>query len=225
VAQLTHEPRGSVTLGYDSAVRRVSARISAAGFAPSGAYLIHLHPGTCLDRSQTVGVSFPEAVADSTGTVATSLIAVNSAAGIPRGVYLDVHAASGTDPIACTDVPASNPGAPLALFATPGHKPYGTASLTFAERSRAALLRLTATDLAAGTYSLAVRSGSCEAPGRVVATVEGVTTGPAGSAGMSRNVELPEVPPPSGWSAILLSGGAGSEPVLCGELQAGAAPG
>jgi hypothetical protein len=235
-------PDGAVTLHYDTASRRVSLALHLWGLAAASAYVVHVHRGSCLNPSDAVAVTFPSVTSDAKGTILTSIAAAHeSSIAILGAAYLDLHLVGATSanspspesavPVACTDVPKNATSATLAWYATPGHKPSGSATLTFDGDRHVIDARLNLSVLSPHSVQVVeIDAGSCTALGTVVTRLTDITADAQGSVQAKQTLEHVDMPLAGAWAVVVragpppgaASGGQGVQPlrpILCGEVE------
>jgi hypothetical protein len=241
-AHLDNMPQGIVSLKVDDKTHRITAHLDVNGLAAGTAHAVQLHRGTCLQRGGQLVTGFDDAKSDASGVVAADLRATSaSATSIPSGVYVELHlvgaallgsAADPTSlPIACSDIPAAAPTTAVRIFATPGHKPFGSATLKYDAAGRAANLTVDLQTLASGSvHAVQILGGTCAAPGPVLQAVGDVTADRNGTVHATQVFGIGTPPPASGWILMIRTGAAAAigtpaqptpqaQPLLCGPLS------
>ena len=236
-------PDGSATISFDRGTQLLSLQISAFGFTPGRAHAIHIHAGSCLARSSRIVAAFPDGTSDAQGALTLSTHALQrTPGGIPKGSYLDIHLVASSelgqlpdptaDPIACTDLTAGTASASVRLYPIPGHKPYGTAALTWNGSTHTISVQLTLMSLGAGSrHGVDIRAGTCHSgAGEVQLVLQDITADASGTVHASLSAGGVTSPPPtSGWFAVVhlgstpqqSSGGVAAaltQAALCGDL-------
>ena len=241
-ARLDNEPTGAVKLGFDAKTVRITVHLQVSGLGAGSAHAVDLHHGSCLARTADAVAAFPDIAADATGTATADLASTTEVPkGIPQDVYVELHlggrAALGSPadpqsiPIACTDVPNKAPTSSLALFPTPGHRPYGTATLTIDGTRRSISVHLTAAVLEPkSVHEVDVDAGSCAAQGAMRFALKDITADDGGSAELSQVLgNVAHLPLPAGSYVVIRQGSTSAiassgrqspffQPVLCGAL-------
>jgi len=224
--RLVHMPEGVVALGVDATLR-LTVHVEMDGLAPGGTSTLAVLAGSCLAPSATALAGFATLTADGEGAVRTDVVSQRPVAGgIPHGAVLLVQDSAGAM-LACVDLPSSNATAPLRLFAPPRFKPAGTATLSAGSAGSARLaVRFDAIDLrGGGAYTVAIRSGSCQAQGTLVRTIGQLHPGDSGTASLRVTLAQMTAPPASGWYVVVVDGDAAAgaapagQPVLCGDVS------
>ena len=244
--QLTHMPKGTVTLTWDSSSKIITAAVDMTGFTPGMAHAMHIHTGSCLNQHNPPVIPFPDIQADATGAIKASVMSNPVAAGIPNSAYLNIHLAPGAQlgspgdvnftPIACADIPTGTAAAgPVALsmksLPQAGQSPQGMATLTYDATAQSLKVEIKITGLVPNsTHAAHIHTGTCEDQGAVIHGLNDLTADASGSVDDTTTVNAVTSPPPgSGWyvnvhftgSSGILSGGKPTiqfQPILCGNV-------
>jgi hypothetical protein len=210
-------PDGVATLRVDAG-GNLAVRVDAYGLAPGSAATLAVVEGSCLQPGATL-LSFAQPLtANAQGVVVAEVTSEQAAAaGIPHGAAVTLRD-TGAALLACTDVPASNAGAPLRLFAPPADKPGATVMLSPSGGTDVSV-SIAAVDLHPDTsYAVELRSGSCQAPGALLRTItSGLASNARGSAQAGTTLGGLSAPGPKGWYLVVVGSGGGAA-VLCGNV-------
>jgi hypothetical protein len=236
VALLDNMPQGVARLQVDTRLRRIVAHLDVTGIAPSTAHALQLRRGTCLQRGGALVSGFDDARSTSIGAINADVRGTTANTAIPSGVHLELHATPNAQtnaqsiPIACMDIPAATPTAPVRVYATPGYKPFGTAQIDYDKTQRAAKLTLALDSLIPSSiHAVQILDGSCAQPGTLLHALGDVAADRNGTAKATQVFGVATLPPSKGWILMIRTGPASSlgtqqqptlqaQPLLCGPI-------
>jgi hypothetical protein len=195
---LGHMPRGTATIAYDAAAKKLTVTVSATGLAPSTTHVAGIGKGSCTAGK---GLLYPlkPLIADKHGA-GTATTVVANITGVPSAAFVHIHAgatkASKGRGLVCADLAGNSGTFPLGVDATDGpsgSNVTGTATLTLDANAKTLTVKLTADGLAPGSsHPSHIHLGSCESQGPVVLALHDVKANSSGHAEVTTT--LPKVP-------------------------------